>query len=171
MKATVNFLSASSVMKFLTAALLDDLAARAAASPRGRAHHNIHLGPSDPVQRFFVATDRRTYIRPHRHLVRGELGVALRGAFDLLTFDDEGVLLARNEFGAGKPAFAYEAELLTWHTLIARADGSVFLEIKEGPYDPATAAEFATWAPPEGDPGVPAMQQWLERARVGERFR
>lgn len=158
-------------MKLLTQNLLDDLAAAAAAAPRGRAHHNIHIEAADPVQRFFVAADRRTYIRPHRHLQRGELGVALRGAFDLLTFDAAGVLLERKPFGVRLPAFAYEAELLAWHTLIAREDGSVFLEIKQGPYDPATAAEFADWAPPEGDPAVSAMQRWLESAQVGERFR
>lgn len=157
-------------MKLLTQTLLDDLAVQAAAAPRGRAHHNIHATSADPVQRFFVAADARTYIRPHRHLVRGELGVALRGAFDLLTFDADGRLLARMPFGHGLPAFAYEAELLTWHTLVARVDGSVFLEIKQGPYDPATAAEFAPWAPPEGDAAVPAMQAWLRTAQSGERF-
>lgn len=158
-------------MKLLTQTLLDDLTARAATAPRGRAHHNIHADAADPVQRFFVAADRRTYIRPHRHLQRGELGVALRGVFDLLVFDAEGTLLERKPFGAQLPAFAYEAALLTWHTLIAREDGSVFLEIKQGPYDPVSAAEFASWAPPEGDPAVPVMQQWLTQARVGERFR
>ncbi len=157
-------------MKLLTRTLLDDLAAQAAAAPRGRAHHNIHATSADPVQRFFVAADTRTYIRPHRHLVRGELGVALRGAFDLLTFDAAGVLLVRTPFGEGFPAFAYEAELLTWHTLVARVDGSVFLEIKQGPYDPAIAAEFAPWAPPEGDAAVPAIRQWLQNAPIGVRF-
>lgn len=157
-------------MKLLTQTLLDELAAQATAASRGRAHHNLHASSADPVQRFFVAADTRTYIRPHRHLVRGELGVALRGAFDLLTFDSAGQLLVRSAFGAGLPAFAYEAELLTWHTLVARIDGSVFLEIKQGPYDPATAAEFAPWAPPEGDASVPAMQAWLRSAQIGERF-
>lgn len=170
MKATAGNLSHAS-MKLLTQTLLDDLATKAAAAPRGRAHHNIHADATDPVQRFFVAADRRTYIRPHRHLQRSELGVALRGSFDLLTFTDDGALMARQPFGARLPAFAYEAELLTWHTLVAREDGSVFLEVKQGPYDPATAAEFAEWAPPEGDAAVLALQQWLAAARVGERFR
>jgi cupin fold WbuC family metalloprotein len=158
-------------MKLLTQTLLDDLASKAATATRGRAHHNIHADAVDPVQRFFVAADRRTYIRPHRHLQRGELGVALRGSFDLLTFTDEGTLVARQPFGARLPAFAYEAELLTWHTLVAREDGSIFLEVKQGPYDPATAAEFAAWAPPEGDAAVPAIVRWLVEARVGERFK
>jgi len=47
---------------------------------------------------------------------------------------------------------------------------SVFLEVKQGPYDPATAVEFAPWAPPEGDPAVAQYQQWLRAARVGERY-
>lgn len=96
--------------------------------------------------------------------------MALRGSFDLLTFDAAGQVIARTPFGVDLPAFAYEAELLTWHTLVARVDGSVFLEVKQGPHDPATAAEFAPWAPPEGDAAVPAMQAWLRTAQIGERF-
>jgi len=32
--------------------------------------------------------------------------------------------------------------------VVPGAGGAAFLEVKEGPYDPATAVEFAAWAPP-----------------------
>jgi cupin fold WbuC family metalloprotein len=157
-------------MKILTQALLDELAAKAAAAPRGRAHHTIHASPEDPLQRFFLAAQRHTYFRPHRHHACIELGTVLRGGFDVLTFDDAGQVTARWSIGEGTGNVAFETPRLTWHTLLARSDGSVFLETKPGPYDPATAAEFAAWAPPEGDAAVPALLAWLRAARPGERY-
>ncbi len=62
-------------MKLFTDTLLDELAAKANASPRLRAHHNIHQSPGDLVQRFFVAANRDSYFRPHRHLAKSELAV------------------------------------------------------------------------------------------------
>ena len=150
--------------------LLDDLAAKASASPRGRAHHNIHASPADPVQRFFVVANRDSYFRPHRHHTKSELTLVLRGAFDILTFDDAGVVQARWSVGEGQPAFAYETPVGTWHTLLARGNGAAFVEVKEGPYDPATAVEFAPWAPAEGEPAAARCREWIRGAQPGERF-
>ncbi len=150
-------------MKLFTGNLLDELSAQATASPRRRAHHRVHTADTDPVQRFFVSVDRASYIRPHRHLAKSELAVVVRGGFDVLTFDDQGHVKARYAVGEGTPNLGFELPRATWHTLIARADGSTFLEVKEGPYDRATASEFAPWAPPEGDAGAAAF---LERLRT-----
>lgn len=157
-------------MKLLSQSSLDALAAKATASPRKRAHLNLHESPSDLVQRFFVAADRDTYIRPHRHLAKAELALVVRGRFDILTFDDDGVVTARWMVGEGTDSLGYEAALMTWHTLVSRVDGAVFLEVKEGPYDPAVAAEFAAWAPAEGDPAAAACREWMRSARPGDRF-
>ena len=152
-------------MKLFSSALLDELSAKATASPRGRANHNIHASPDDPVQRFFVVANRHSYFRPHRHRTKSELAFVVRGGFDVLTFDESGRMLARYSVDAGGELLGYETPSATWHTLLARTDGSAFLEIKEGPYDQATAAEFAPWAPPEGDARVP---QFLERLRTAQ---
>jgi cupin fold WbuC family metalloprotein len=158
-------------MKLLSRAVLDDLAERATASPRKRAHLNLHESPADLLQRFFVAADRDTYIRPHRHRAKGDLALVVRGRFDILTFDDAGAVTARWQVGDGTDAVGYEAALMTWHTLVSMVDGAVFLEVKEGPYDPAVAAEFATWAPAEGDTDAAACREWLRSAQPGDRFR
>lgn len=155
-------------MKLFSQSLLDDLAARAAASPRARAHHNIHESPADPVQRFFVVAQRNSYFRPHRHLTKAELAMVLRGRFHVLTFDEHGTVLARYSIGEGTASMAYEAPHAAWHTLMADTDGAAFFEVKQGPYDPATAAEFASWAPAEGSPGVPRFQEWLNKAQPGD---
>ena len=154
-------------MKLFSQELLDELTAKAAASPRLRANHNIHNTAEDPVQRFFIVAQRDTYFRPHRHLTRSELALVLRGRFDVLTFDAHGVLTQRYEVGSDTGNLGFETPVGTWHTLISRTDGSSFLEIKQGPYDPVTAVEFAPWAPPEGHESVPLFQRWLREAEPG----
>jgi cupin fold WbuC family metalloprotein len=156
-------------MKLFSHGLLDELTTRAAASPRGRAHHNIHEAAADPVQRFFVVANRNSYFRPHRHLTKSELAMVLRGRIHVLIFDDRGTVTARYSAGDDTASMAYETPRATWHKMVADTDGSAFLEIKEGPYDPATAAEFATWAPAEGDPGAPPFLEWLRKAQPGEK--
>jgi cupin fold WbuC family metalloprotein len=156
-------------VKILPHALLDELAVKAAASPRARAHHTIHASAADPVQRFIVTALRDAYFRPHRHGTRSELAVVLRGRLDVLTFDEQGQVLARYPVGAHSAAMAYETPQGTWHTLVPGADGGSFLEIKQGPYDPATATEFAPWAPAEGATGVAGFLEWLRTAQPGER--
>jgi cupin fold WbuC family metalloprotein len=156
-------------MQLLARNLLDELAAKAAASARGRAHYNIHPTASDPVQRFLVVAEPRSYFRPHRHLTKSELAMLLRGRFDVLLFDENGTLTARHEVGEGTASMGFEIPHATWHTLLARADGSAFLEIKQGPYDPATAAEFAPWSPAEGDAAAAEFLERLRTARPGER--
>jgi len=154
-------------MKLFSRTLLDDLSVKAAASPRRRANHNIHNSSSDLVQRFFIVTNRDSYIRPHRHLSRSELALAIRGGFSVLTFDEYGHVTARYEVGDNTPSIGFETPQRTWHTLVAVTDGSAFLEVKEGPYDPALASEFAPWSPPEGHPSVPHYLAWLTGAQPG----
>ena len=154
-------------MKIFSKALLDELAAKATASPRKRANYNVHALPTDLVQRFFIAADRGTYFRPHRHLTRSELAMVVRGRFEVITFDEAGSVTNRYAVGDGTADVGFETPRATWHTLLACTDGATFLEIKEGPYDPATAAEFAPWAPAEGDASVAQFLEWLSTAQPG----
>ena len=66
------------------------------------------------------------------------------------------------------PNIAYELPAQRWHTLLALTDGAAFVEVKEGPYDPSTAAEFARWAPEEGQ-ATADFQRWIKTAPVGAR--
>jgi cupin fold WbuC family metalloprotein len=156
-------------VKLVSQGLLEELAARAAASPRGRAHHNLHASADDRVQRFLVAAMRNSYFRPHRHTTRAELAVLLRGRVTVVLFDERGLVTGRCAVGDGSGNVAYETASGVWHTLIVEADGTTFLEIKEGPYDPASASEFAAWSPPEGDARAAQFLEWARGARPGER--
>ena len=157
-------------MKLFSQNFLDELTAKAGTSPRQRAHHNIHAAATDLVQRFFVVARRDSYFRPHRHSARAELAVVIRGQFDVLTFDAAGTVTSRFRVGPGTANVGFETPPATWHTLLVASDDAAFLELKEGPYDPATASEFAPWAPAEGDGSVPAFQQWLRQAQPGSAF-
>jgi cupin fold WbuC family metalloprotein len=137
-------------MKLLSAALLDELAVKAAASPRARAPHTIHSGPADLVQRFIVVAQGDSYFRPHRHNARAELALIVRGDMDVLTFDEDGRVTARYGIGSAAGTFAYETPQRTWHTVVPGEHGAAFFEVKEGPYDPATASESAPWSPLKG---------------------
>jgi cupin fold WbuC family metalloprotein len=157
-------------MRFFEDSLLDELAAKAAASPRRRAHFNIHAAATDPVQRFLVVARNDSYFRPHLHRTNAELAIVVRGRIEVITFDEAGHLLNREEIGEGTGRFAYEMAHRTWHTLIAISPDVAFLEVKQGPYDPATAADFASWAPAEGEGSVPRFQQWLREAPTGSLY-
>lgn len=157
-------------MKLISTALLDELAAKAATSPRRRAHYNLHTSPNDWVQRFVVVAFRDSYIRPHRHWTKSELVSVIRGRIEMVLFDDAGKITDRFAVGEGTSNIAYELPQGTLHTLLPLTDGTAFLEVKEGPYDPATAAEFAAWAPEEGSSGIAQFQSWVSKAPVGSRM-
>jgi len=153
-------------MKLISTSLLDELAAAAAASPRGRTHYNLHGSAADVVQRYLVVANRGSYFRPHRHTTRAELALVVRGALDLVLFDEARRVTARYAFGAGN--IAYENGPGIWHTVVVKADATAFLEVKQGPYDPATATEFAGWAPAEGEPAAARFLDWARHAAPGE---
>jgi cupin fold WbuC family metalloprotein len=157
-------------MKLITTTLLDELAAKAANNPRRRAHYNLHASQADTLQRFVVVALRNSYVRPHRHRTKSELVTVIRGQFEMVLFDDVGHVTDRHIIGEGTANIAYELPEGTLHTLLPLTDGAAFLEVKEGPYDPATAAEFASWAPEEGSSSIAQFQSWVSKAPVGSRF-
>jgi len=84
----------------------------------------------------------------------------------VVTCDAAGRVTAR--YAVGTANMAYETPAATWHTVIVAVDGAAFLEVKQGPHDPATMSEFAAWASVEGDPAVAHFQQWLRTGSPGE---
>jgi cupin fold WbuC family metalloprotein len=158
-------------MKYITKQVLDDLSVEAINSPRKRAHHNLHAVLEDPVQRLCVAIEPGTYIRPHRHAdpLTWEVFLMLRGSAVFLSFDDAGSVLERLVLTAGGSVHAVEIPAGTWHTVASLERGSVFFEIKQGPYKAPVAANAADWAPAEGDGECARFEVWYRAAQVGDR--
>ena len=156
-------------MKVITFVLIDELIVRAAASDRRRTNHNVHESPSDPIQRMVVAAQRDSYFRPHRHATKWEFAVVIRGRFDVILLDDTGCVTERLSVGLGGDAVGFEIPPNSWHSWIPAVDGSVFVEVKQGPYDSRTAADFAVWAPAEGAADVGRYLERLRNTKVGDR--
>ncbi len=149
---------------------LDDLVRKARASPRRRMNLNLHAAPSDPIQRLLNAAEPGTYVRPHRHAAgRQELTLVLRGAADVLLFADDGALAERVPLASD--GALVEIPGGCWHAAVVRSPGTILMEVKPGPYDPATDKEFAAWAPQEGEAAGEALRRWYATAAPGERWR
>jgi cupin fold WbuC family metalloprotein len=132
-------------------ALLDELCAEAAASPRRRKNRNFHRRDDHPGHRLLNAMQQDSYIPPHRHLDpnKDETFVVLRGLLGVFVFDDDGAIVCAVKVGAGGMAIGVDIPHGEWHTAVALEPDTVFLEAKAGPYLPFTEAERAPWAPAE----------------------
>ena len=135
-------------------ALLDEVCAEAAASPRRRKNRNLHPTDAHPAHRLLNAMQPDSYIPPHRHLDpnKDETFLVLRGLLGLVIFDDAGNVVQSAKVGAGGTAIGVDIPHGTWHTALALEPDTVFLEAKAGPYLPFTEGEKAPWAPPENAP-------------------
>ena len=139
-------------MKWIDNHLVSEMMAVAASSERKRTNHNLHESSEDPVQRYCIAATKDSYFRPHRHPANWELAIVVRGRFEFIVFDDEGTVIESHTVGPNTGKNGFEIEANRWHCWLPLTDEGVFFEVKPGPYNPATAAEFAPWAPEEGAP-------------------
>lgn len=88
----------------------------------------------------------------------------------LVTFNDVGEIRDAIGFGVWEEGDRQPTSLGVgvelppgvWHTVVANVPGSVLFEVKEGPFDPERAKEFAEWAPAEGGE---AAQEYLAALR------
>lgn len=130
---------------------LDKLCVSATTSIRQRSHLNIHKEYSDPAQQLFIAIQKASYIRPHRHQISGESLLAVKGKLVYIEFDDDGSITSRTHFGAAHcNTLLIQVPVMQWHTVIALENDCILFEVKNGPYIPEYAKEQACWAPEEG---------------------
>lgn len=150
----------------LDQSLFDALLAQAAASPRLRSHLLLHASHDEPVQRVCIALQPGTYVRPHCHRQedKRELLLMLQGRMMVVTFSEDGRELNRHRLETGGALCALEFDAHTWHSLYPLDGPAVVMEIKPGPYRPEVKTDFAPWAPAEGDAGVAAFLQQMQRA-------
>lgn len=140
-------------VKYITDEFLDVTSAKAKQHERRRMNYNFHPSHEDALHRLLNAMEPGTYIRPHKHQDpdRFEVFLALRGRFVVVIFDDEGNITHHFILDSREGRYGVEIPEKTYHTLISLEPGSVAYEVKQGPYLPSTAKNFAPWAPAEGD--------------------
>ena len=152
--------------------LFDHLLAEATKSPRKRSHFTLHQSEGEAVQRMCIGLLQGTYIRPHRHPQsnKWELLVVLQGSVGIAQFDDDGAIVKKHTLDQSDALSGIEIEPNVWHSLYPLTHEAVLLEVKAGPYIPAMAGDFASWAPEEGDTNVPKFLEWQERATEGDQY-
>jgi cupin fold WbuC family metalloprotein len=145
-------------------ALLDQIWRQARESRRKRKNFNFHLRESDPANRLLNAVEPESYVRPHRHMdpAKDETIIAVRGSFGVVFFDERGAVTKSLVIRAGGETMGVNIPHGIYRTLVALDSGSVFFEAKAGPYVPISMAEFAAWAPAEGDLGSLAYLEKLQ---------
>lgn len=155
-------------MNQVDAARLERAVAAARTSPRLRMNDNLHR-MEDPIHRLLNATEPGTYIQPHRHKEppKGETMLVLRGRGAILVFDDAGRVTERAVLGPQGPSFVVEVMPGAWHTLVALEPGTVWFEVKAGPYQAPPPGDVAPWAPAPGAPGAAAYLARLVEAAAG----
>jgi len=149
-------------IKRLTKTLMAEVAERSRQNPRRRQNHNFH-DHAERVQRFLNVMQPGTYVRPHRHLRGAEVNgfeffLVLQGKLGLLVMDEQGNVRDRALLTATGDLRGIELPEGTIHTLVVLAPDTVLLELKEGPYVPATDKDFLPQFPAEG---TEAAQEWV----------
>lgn len=143
-------------MKTIDYTLLEALSSAAKTKPRLRQHHNLHDALDEPCQRLLIAMEPGSYLQPHRHQLypKPELFIALRGLIAVLLFSDTGDVTNAYALSPTGGILGCEVSPGIWHTAVSLRDGSAFLEVKPGPFQPTPAEDKAPWAPAEGSRGA-----------------
>ncbi|MDD2451129.1 MAG: WbuC family cupin fold metalloprotein [Sulfurovum sp.] len=144
--------------------LFEDLRSKAEASPRKRAHFNLHHSYSEPVQKVLICMLRETYIPPHyhEHTYQTELFIVLQGSVKLILFDENGEIQKEVAMGEGSATSMVEIEPKVIHTIVCESDDAFVLEVKEGPFVEDQSKVFPEWSVKEGDPEA---ESYLEALR------
>jgi len=121
----------------ITQAILDDLTAKAKASPRLRMNLDLRNSSEDGSQRMLNAIEPESVVPIHRHQKSSETVVCLRGRVVEEYYDElERICTEAIELSPNGPVVALNIPAGQWHTLRSLESGSVILEVKDGKYEP-----------------------------------
>ena len=118
----------------ITSTILDELTAKAKASPRLRANYDLRNSAEDGSQRMLNAIELGTVMPIHRHRNSSETCVCIRGHFEEYFYDSEGHLTATIDMRPGGTVINIPAG--QWHSLKSLESGTVLLECKDGQWEP-----------------------------------
>lgn len=116
--------------------LLDEVSAKAKASPRLRMNYNFHQSLEDKCHRFLNAVEPKTRVDIHRHPTKDESFVLLRGKVRVNTYNEDGTVKESVVLCPKEGLFGVDISKNVWHNVESLESGSVFFECKEGPFVP-----------------------------------
>ena len=120
----------------ITQELLDDLTAKAKASPRLRMNMDLRNSPEDQSQRMLNAIEPGSEVPVHRHRLSSETVVCLRGRLVEEYYDEAGSVVDTIELAPCGPVVALNIPAGEWHTVRSLESGTVIIEVKDGKYEP-----------------------------------
>ena len=127
----------------ITQAILDDLTAKAKASPRHRMNLDLRNGEEDQSQRMLNAIEPDSVVPIHRHQKSSETVVCMRGRVVEEYYDElERTCTDAIELSPNGPVMALNIPAGQWHTLRSLESGSVILEMKDGKFEPLSEVDI-----------------------------
>lgn len=123
--------------------VLDELSAKAKASPRLRMNLDLRNSENDGSQRMLNAIEPGSPERIHRHQHTSETVVCLRGKVVEEFYDElerictDSIVLTPNG-----PNVAVNIPAGQWHSIRAVESGSVVLAVKDGRWEPLSDADI-----------------------------
>lgn len=110
--------------------LLDELTRQAKSSPRLRMNLDLRNNSDDNSQRMLNAIEPGTVLPVHRHMDSSVTIVCIRGHFEELLYNDEGVLTETIDMRPGGNII--NLHIGQWHTIRSLESGTVLLEVQDG---------------------------------------
>ena len=121
----------------ITQTILDDLTAKAKASPRRRMNMDLRDSIDDQSQRMLNAIEPDSVVPIHRHQKTSETVVCLRGRVVEEYYDElERICTETIELTPNGQTVALNIPAGQWHTIRSLESGSVILEMKDGKFEP-----------------------------------
>ena len=121
-------------MKVIDKRLLDEVSSQAKASPRLRMNYNFHLSLDEKCHRFLNAVEPGTLVPIHRHPMKEETFVILRGKVKVSTYNDDGSVIESVVLWASEGRYGVDIPKGVWHNIEAMEPDSVIFECKEEPF-------------------------------------
>ena len=121
----------------ITQGLLNELTAKAKASPRLRMNLDLRNDENDTSQRMLNAIEPDSVVPIHRHQKSSETVVCRRGRVVEEYYDElEQICTEAIELTPNGQTVALNIPAGQWHTLRSLESGSVILEMKDGKFEP-----------------------------------
>lgn len=114
--------------------VLTELSTKAKANPRLRQNLDLRNSTEDLSQRMLNAIEPGTVMPIHRHRESSETCFCIRGHFEELFYDDNGVLTEVIDMIPGGTLLNIPSG--QWHSLRSLESGTVLFEAKDGRYAP-----------------------------------
>lgn len=116
--------------------ILEELTAKAKASPRLRMNLDLRNSDADQSQRMLNAIEPGSPLPIHRHTKSSETVVCLRGHLREIFYNDRGEVTEVIDLAPDSDCVAVNIPIGQWHSVEVLESGTVILECKDGPYEP-----------------------------------